>query len=329
MQDVAGQAGVSIKTVSRVVNGEAYVAPETAARVRAAIGELGFRRNEMAHLLRKQNATAAIGLVIEDLGNPFYAAIARAAEQVAREHDCVLVVGSSEQDPARERELIASLLRRRVDGLLLVPAAQDHEFLRAELERGVPIVCLDRPAAGIDADVVLLDNFRGAEEAVEHLLEQGHRRIAMLSDDSSVWTGAERLRGYRAALHRYRVRPDEALVAEGCFDVTDSADAATRLLAQRSPPTAFFAANNRGSIGALLALGRSQRRAAIVGFDDFELAELLTPPVTVVSYEASEMGRAAARLLFERMRGEAGAPRTLTIPVHLVRRSEEETSRWE
>lgn len=185
MQDVAAAAGVSIKTVSRVVNDEAYVAEPTAARVRAAIERLAFRRNDMAHLLRTQRA-ATIGLVIEDLANPFYAMIARAAERVTRERGYVLMVSSSEKEVERERALLATFFRRRIDGLLMVPTSQDHSFLQPELDRGMPIVCLDRPADGIDVDRVLLDNYRGARLAVSHLLRRGHRRIATVGWASDV-----------------------------------------------------------------------------------------------------------------------------------------------
>lgn len=320
MEDVARLAAVSTKTVSRVVNGEAYVSGETAARVRQAIIDLGFRRNDMAHILRKQVATSAIGLMIEDLANPFYAAIARAAEEVAHEHGCVLIVGSSEEDPARERYLVGSLLRRRVDGLLIVPTGEDHGFLATELRGGPPVVFVDRPAHRIDADVVLLDNFRGAADAVGHLLRGGHRRIALISGDSTVWTGAERLRGYRAAFDAAGVPIEAGLLVEGCTDVASAERAVERLLAEPDPPTALFAANNRGAIGALRAVGRSGRDVEVIGFDDFELAELLAPPVTVVGYDPSAVGRTAAELLFSRMAGVTDPPRRVTIPVHLVQR---------
>ena len=157
MRDVAGTAGVSVKTVSRVVNGERGVRAETAARVDAAIGRLGFTRNDLASSLRRGRA-GALGLVIEDVANPFYSAIARAVEDAARAHGHILITGSCEEDPARERQLALRLLQRLVDALLIVPAGAEHRYLLPELAAGVPIVFLDRPPGDVEADTVLLDN---------------------------------------------------------------------------------------------------------------------------------------------------------------------------
>jgi LacI family transcriptional regulator len=321
MHDVARAAGVSTKTVSRVVNGEVYVAPETAARVKDVIAELGFLRNDMAHLLRKQLSTSTIGLVIEDLGNPFYATIARAAEEVARAHECILIAGSSEEDPVREREMVSSLLQRRVDGLLIVPTKSDHGFLTPELRMGTPVVFVDRPASGIEADEVLLDNYQGARLAVDHLLARGHRRIGLISGDVTVWTGAERLRGYKAALAAAGLEPEAMLIGVGCSGVEDAELAASRLLSSPAPPTALFACNNRLSIGTVKAVARAHQRVQVVGFDDFELAAVLVPPITVVSYEVAAMGRAAAEMLFQRMAGDTSPTRRVVIPVELAERS--------
>src|SRR3954468_21936091 len=167
MRDVALAAGVSLKTVSRVINDEPGVASATADRVAAAISELGFQRNDLARSLRQGRSSSTLGLVIEDVANPFYSAIAQAVEAEARDHGYMLITASCEEDPARERELVQALLRRRVDALLLVPASRDHEYLA---RNEIPVVFLDRPPTGLDADCVLLDNLGGARSAVEHLL---------------------------------------------------------------------------------------------------------------------------------------------------------------
>lgn len=317
--DVAARAGVSIKTVSRVVNGEAYVAEATATRVRQAIDDLGFRRNDLAHLLRKQRA-ATIGLVIEDLGNPFYAMIARGVERAVHEHDSVLVVSSSEEDPEREHALMATLLRR-VDGLLLVPTNQDHSFLRSEVERGTAIVCLDRPAPGLDVDCVLLDNFRGAYDAVSYLLGRGHRRVAIVSGGPGVWTGAERRRGYETALREQGVDVDPGLIVEGCFEVPEADRGTQHLLTLADPPTAIFADNNRCAVGVLRAVAPSPAHLDVAGFDDFDLASVVRPPITTVSHDPSQMGRRAAELLFDRIAGSHEPPRQVVIPVQLTVRT--------
>ena len=168
MRDVASSAGVSLKTVSRVVNSENGVRPATAARVEAAIAQLGFARNDVARSLRHGRANA-LGLVIEDVANPFYSAIARTVEDVAHARSHILITGSCEEDAERERELVLRLLRRSVDALLIVPAGDNHRYLQPELDDGIPIVFLDRPPHGVEADTVLLDNIGGARAAVAHL----------------------------------------------------------------------------------------------------------------------------------------------------------------
>jgi LacI family transcriptional regulator len=319
MRDVAGTAGVSLKTVSRVVNAEPGVRADTAARVEAAIARLGFARNDVARSLRHGRASA-LGLVIEDLANPFYSTIARAVEDAAHAHGHLLITGSCEEDPERERQLVLRLLRRSVDALLIVPAGDDHRYLLGELSSGTPVVFLDRPPRGVDADTVLLDNLGGARTAVEHLLAHGHRRIAFVGDARALFTAGERLEGYRAALRDAGVAPDEALVRAGSHDTASAEAAVAELLALPADrrPTALFAANNRNTVGALRALRADGARTAIVGFDDFELAEMLAVPVTVVRHAAEEMGRLAAELAYARLDGEDGLPRRRTIACELV-----------
>jgi LacI family transcriptional regulator len=327
MKDVAQAAGVSLKTVSRVVNGESGVGTATAARVADAITQLGFRRNDLARSLRRAHASATLGLVIEDLANPFYSTIARAVEEVARRQGHVVITASSEESGERERELVATLLSRQVDGLLLVPAARDHSYLRPELAMGVQVVFLDRPPGGLEADAVLIDNVGGARAGVEHLLSQGHRRIGLIGDPPELYTLAERVRGYRAALARWDVEFDEGLMRLGAHDVAQAEMSARALLQLPDPPTAIFAANNRVSVGAVRALNAEEAGVALVGFDDFELADMLPVPVTVVRHDPAELGRRAAQLLFARLDGHRGPRQTVVLPTELVVRGSGEVPR--
>lgn len=302
MRDVARRAGVSLKTVSRVVNGEAGVRPDTAERVNAAIAALGFRRNDIARVLRGGRRSRSLGLVIKDVANPFYSQIARGVEEVARAHDLFVISGCSDEDPARERHLIRSLCERRVDGLLIVPSKADHGYLAPELNMGTPVVFMDRPPEeAIAADVVLIDNAGGARAAVEHLIAGGHRRIACLADLPGIYTARERRRGYDEALRAHGVPVDERLVCLGPHDVAGAEAATAALLALDAPPTAVFAGNNRLTIGALRAILAAGTPTALVGFDDFELADMLATPVTVVAHSPADMGRRAAELLCRRM----------------------------
>jgi len=320
MRDVAEAAGVSLKTVSRVVNAEPGVGAGTSARVQQAISSLGFSRNDLARSLRHGRTSDTVGLVIGDLANPFYSAIARAAEQVASAHGHLLITGSSERDAARERELVRALAMRRVDGLLLVPSGDDHALIAAEQRLGLRVVFLDRPPTALAADAVLLDNVAGARAAVRHLLAAGHTRIAVVGDPLSVPTTAERRDGHRAALAEAGIADYPALLRFGPHETAGAEAAARELLALRDPPTAFFTTNNRNTIGVLRAIRHAERPLALVGFDDFELADALATPVTVVAHDPAEMGRVAAELLFARLAGDTSPPVRLRLPTRLVLR---------
>ncbi len=320
MTDVAAAAGVSLKTVSRVVNDEPGVRPETAALVHEAIAQLGFRRNDMARALRRGQRSRTLGLVIEDVSNPFYSAITRGVEEVARKRGLLVIAGSSDEDPQRERDLVRLLCERRVDGVLVVPAGDDHRYLLPELHVDTRAVFIDRPPGNIDADVVLLDNVGGARSAVAHLLAHGHRRIAMVGDEPTIFTAVERLRGYREALVAAGLAVDDSLIRVGAHDAEAAEAATAELLSLPQPPTALFSGNNRITIGALRDLARNGRRVALVGFDDLELAEMLAVPATVVAYDAAELGRQAAELLVQRLAGDDRPPRRVVLPTTLIAR---------
>ncbi|ARZ66322.1 LacI family transcriptional regulator [Streptomyces albireticuli] len=317
MKDVAARAGVGLKTVSRVVNGEPGVTPDTERRVRDAITALGFRRNDSARILRK-GRTASIGLVLEDLADPFYAPLNRAVEEVARAHGALLINGSSAEDAERERELALAFCARRVDGLIVIPAGSDHRYLEPEIAAGVATVFVDRPAGLLDADVVLSDSFGGAREGVAHLIAHGHRRIGFLGDQPHIHTATERLRGYRAAMADAGLPVNDAWVSLGATAPERVRREAERMLGGARPVTALFAGNNRVTVTVVRVLAGARRPVALVGFDDFELADLLSPGVTVVAQDAARLGRTAAERLFRRLDGVLEPPRRVELPTRLV-----------
>lgn len=325
MHDVARVAGVSLKTVSRVVNNEPRVNPETLSKVHLAIAQLGFRRNEFARQFRT-GLTSTIGLITEDIANPFYSQIASGIETVARAHNCVVITASSEEGIERERSLVHALIQRRVDGLLIVPASGDHAYIQQEAQQGTPVVFLDRPPSNLEADVVLLENRSGAQRGVAHLIAQGHQRIAFISGFSTVYTGAERLAGFQDALEAAGLPLDPNLLSFEGHDATQAERIASLMLTQSNPPTAIFAASNRQSLGVIRAAHRSQSQIALVGFDDFELADVLPSSITVIRYDAVNMGRLAAEMLFARLAGETTAPRRLVVPVELFTRGMNQTN---
>jgi len=326
MSDVARLAGVSIKTVSRVVNDEPAVHPDTAERVMAAIEQLGFRRNLGARNLRRGSTTGTIGLIVEDVGNPFYSELNRAVERIATSFGRQVLTGSSEENSDRERELVLEFCARRVDGILVVPAGLQHGYLVPEMRAGTPVVFIDRPAGDIVADTVLVDNLGGTIEAVTHLAQHGHRRIAFLGDSPDIFTAAERLRGFREGCVRNGISYDESLVALRTPTPESIGEAVRKLLTGPSAATAVVAGNNRVAVHLLRALAHTERRPALVSFDDFELADLLNPPVTVIAHDVSALGHAAAELLFARVQGDQSPPRKVVLPVHLVARGSAEVA---
>lgn len=322
LTDVARRAGTSGKTVSRVLNGEGPVSEATRDRVLAAVRELGFRPNLMARNMRTGDRDSTLGLVVPRIANPFFSAVAAGIEDAVRDRGLTLLLGSSADDPDREQSVLNSFLSRRVSALLVAPApGADHRFLRAERAGGLPLVFLDRPAAGLSADCVVSANAAGAEQGVTHLAAHGHRRIAFVGDrPGAPHTRRERFRGYRSALTAAGLPYARELVADASGPEA-AAGAVHRLLALADPPTALFTANNVTSLGALPALAAAGRgEVAVVGFDDLPLAQLVSPGLTVVAQDPERIGRCAAQHALRRLDGGRGAARTEEVPVRLIPR---------
>jgi LacI family transcriptional regulator len=321
MRDVAALAGVAIKTVSRVVNGVTTVDPVLAARVNEAADKLGYRPNLTASNLRRSDGrTATIGMLVEDAANPFSAALTRTVENAARERGVLVLIGSLDEDPARERELVGALIDRRVDGLVIVPAGRDHSYLIKEQRAGTCLVFLDREPQLLDADAVVSDNRQGAINAVNHLLDAGHRRIAYLGDRASISTAVQRFAGYRHALELAHLEVDEEIVLHQASTVEAAIEATEQLLALPDPPSALFTSQNLVTIGASRALRTLglHRTVAHVGFDDFPLADMLQPGISVIAQDIEALGKLAAEILFRRLDGDQSPSRTLTVPTRLI-----------
>jgi LacI family transcriptional regulator len=319
MRDVAARAGVGIKSVSRVVNGE-YVRPETKRVIVEAIAELGFSRNDSAAMLR-QGSSASIGLVLEDIAEPFQSMMTRAVEAVTIANGSILMTASSGEDPARERQVVRAFCARRVDGLIIVPAAHSHKYLLPDIRAGVSTIFVDRPARGIDADTILADNVEGAREGVAHLIAAGHQRIGFIADTAEIFTAAERLRGYKDALVHGGLEFDPGLVEMSPPTESRVTGALERMLAPPSGVTAVFTGNSRITMMFLRAIRNlGHVMPALVAFDDFEFADMLTPGVTVVSQDAASIGRAAAELLFRRLGGDDGPTQRVYLRTKLISR---------
>jgi LacI family transcriptional regulator len=320
MREVAAVAGVSLSTVSRVVNG-IEVQPELARRVREAIRLLEYRRDLTASTLRRADrVSATIGLLLEDVANPFFSALHRSVEDVAERRGVIAFAGSSDEDPTRERALAQALLARGVDGLIIAPTGGDQSYLARDRQAGVALVFVDRPPRFIDADAVVSDNAGGADAAVSHLIAGGHVRIGFLGDRPEIHTAVERLRGYHEALARHGLAADPALVHQGLVRPEEAFAVTRELMAAASPPTALFTSQNLITIGAVQALHDLglQHTIALVGFDDVTFADVVSPGLSIVAQDPAAMGRAAAESLFARLDGERGPSRRVVLPTTLV-----------
>jgi LacI family transcriptional regulator len=323
MKDVASLAGVATKTVSRVINGEPTVTPEFAARVHQAADKLGFRPNLTASSLRRgDRRSATIGLLLEDVSNPFSAALLRAVEDQARQRRVQILMGSLDEDGEREREMAISLIDRGVDGLVIVPAARDQSYLLAERQLGTSVVFLDREPRLLDADAVVSDNRGGASAAVDHLRSFGHQRIAYLGDSLSIATAAQRFDGYSQALEQAGLPLDPGIIRHDLRSTASAMAAALEIIGLPDPPTALFTSQNLVTIGAVDALYRcaAQDVIALVGFDDIPFADVLHPGVTVMAQDAAGLGQLATQLLFARLDGDDTPARTHVIQTSLVTR---------
>jgi LacI family transcriptional regulator len=329
MNDVARVARVSLKTVSRVVNNEPNVSPLLIAQVRSAIEALGYRPDLGASTLRRSDRRSeTIALLLKDVGNPFSSALHRAVEDEARARGVHVLTGSLDEDPGRERELAKSFTMRRADGLIVMPVGMDQSYLATEARADTPVVFVDRPGPGFPADTVLATNVLGAAEATRHLIAHGHRRIACLSDDVRVFTARQRQDGYLSALREAGIDAECRLIVPDLHTAAAAEAGVIDLFRRPDPPTALFAGQNLITAGAVRALRRLglHRIVALVGFDDFPLADLLEPAITVVAQDPALMGRTAAQALFRRIDGDTGPPAEHWIPTTLIRRGSGESA---
>lgn len=313
LADVAARAGVSLKTASRALNGEYGVAARTAGRVLEASRELGFRPNHLARSLASGGPSAAVGLVVSSVSDHFMAAITGTVEAMLAPRGLQLVTVSHGDDPERQRRLVRTLVERRVDALLLVPAPGDASYLRPEIEHGLVVVAVDRPVDGVDVDTVVVDNRTGSRTAVARLVAAGHRRVAMLGWDPRVWTVRERHAGYLGALADAGITPDDDLVLLDWALRDDPEDAIRRMFTLPDPPTAMLSAQHTAARVALRVTRRLGLDVDVAVFDEIHDADLLARPPFVVVSGARRLGVQATTLVLERLDGERGPARTLAL----------------
>jgi LacI family transcriptional regulator len=321
MREVAARAGVSAKTVSRVMHDDRYVSDEVRRRVQQAIDDLQYVPNTLARTFRS-GRDAAIGIAVPDISDPFFATVTEAAVRVARARHSAVFVTSIGNDPDDEQAAVEALLGRQVAGLISTPVSADQSYLKPWQGR-TALVFIDRAPTRITADSVVEDDHGGAYAATAHLIQHGHRRVAFLGDAASVATTARRLAGYRAALADAHLPAAAELIALGATSTAEADSATRRLLDGEDPPTALFSSNARCSIAVfpvLRAVGRTD--IALISFGDFPLADSLDPALSVVDQDPAAVGQFAATRLFERLDNPTRRlKRQIVLPVDLVTRA--------
>jgi LacI family transcriptional regulator len=312
MRDVARLAGVSIPTVSAVVNGRGRVRPQIAERVSRAIAALDYHPNQLARNLRMRRSQV-LAMIMPQIASPFFTEVLRGAEDTTRRQGYSLVIGDSSTDPGEEARQLRVLMTHQVDGILLAPAGPSPDLQSFERKR-VPVVLFDRLPAGYSGPAVVTNNFEASFEGTQHLIKLGHRRIGIIAGNSHISTAVDRAEGFRKAMGDEGLAVRTEYVQCGDYRLEGGYRAALALMKLPEPPTAVFSCNYEMTLGLMRALVELRvpcpGRVSLVGFDDFVVgadgfswATLFSPALTTIAQPAYEIGKAAARLLLSRVEG--------------------------
>ena len=327
IRNIAKHLGVSLSTVSSVINGRGYVSPKMRERIASYLREVDYQPNYVARSLRRQE-TRIIGLIVPDLSNTFYSRISRGAEDFLLSMDYQLMVADSREDWTRQRDYLMSFCRMKTDGILLVPSPASDEQIASipALVRGQPLVYLDRSPIERTVDAVLIDNHKASFAATQHLIDKGHRRIAIITEPLNLLCAADRLEGYRRALEVNGITEDPKWIRDGRNTKESAYAIGLKLLSSRSRPTAAVICNNLMTLGFLDALREREiscpEQFSLIGFDECEWSQYVQPSLTMIQQPATEMGAVAARLVLNRISdGTVDSPRTLLLGFQLIERA--------
>jgi LacI family transcriptional regulator len=322
IKEVAEKADVSPATASRVAGNYGYVSESNRKKVLDAIRELGYRPNMLARSMVTKS-TRTLGLVVTDITNPFFAQLMRSVEDVTWEAGYTLFLANTDENIQREEAIIQTILERQVDGLILVPAtSQPVPYLEHFINKGIPLVLLDRNIKGLAVDAVMVDNENGAYQAIMHLIKLGHQRIGMVLDNPDISTNAERLSGYRRAFHDAGLIVEEQLIQSCQYTEQSAFHLVTDMFTQPKRPTALFAANNFMTLGVLHAARQANLRIpediALVGFDDMEWPALGPLQITTVAQPVQKLGSEAAKRLLVRIQGDHTSPMETRLKTNFI-----------
>jgi LacI family transcriptional regulator len=322
IKDVAKKAGVSPATVSRVVGDYGYVSDKTRRKVLVVVQELNYRPDTIARSLVTKS-TRTIGLVMTDITNPFFAQLARGVEAVTWKNGYALILANTDEDVDRERTIINTLIEKRVDAFIIVPAfSKQAPHLEELVQHGIPVVLLDRSVKNLVADAVMVDNEDGAYQAVSHLIRLGHSRIAIVLDNNEITTNIERLSGYKKALQEYQLLIEDKWIKSCLYTRQSAYEIVSEMLKDSERPTSLFTTNNFMTIGAIKAINEAHldipRDIAIVGFDDLDWNQLNYPQITVVAQPVTEMGNIAGQRIIAKLKGEQNPPMEIRLKTSFI-----------
>lgn len=322
IRDIAKEAGVSVATVSHVINKTRFVSDELQERVKKVIEELDYHPNLMAGSLRRKK-TNTIGLIVPDNSNPLFAELSRAIEDIGFSSGYSVMLCNSAYDFEKELKYIRTLRSKRIDGLIIIPTTTEPGHINQLVENKMPVVVLDRTVPGVKADMVLVDNFQGTHDAAMHLIKLGHKRIGYIDRPFDLPHSLDRVRGYSKALEDKGIKLQKDLIVKSGFSYEDGAKAMQILLKQKLVPTAVIAFNDITAIGAIWAIKNQGLRVpediSIIGFDDIPQSSYTVPRLTTVHFPKYKMAEAASKLLMEKMGGSISEKGTeVVLPLRLI-----------
>lgn len=323
IKEIAKAAGVSTATVSRVLNGSDKVKEPTAELVMKVINEMDYRPNNVARRMKvKPVDSLVIGLIITDIGNPFFSNVAKGIEEVAFKNDHIVMMCNTNEDPVKEKFFLNSMLSEKVSGVIVVPTMGNDDFLKKLVDEGFPMVVVDRKPANLNVDSVSLNNEKGGYQATQKLIENGHTRIGVIGGIKGLSNTKERLRGYKKALNEAGIPISEELITYGDYIESGGGRAVQEFLSLEDRPTAIFSTNNLMTLGCIKELYSRKisipDQMALIGFDDSTWAEALIPPLTTVKQPGHELGVNAAELLIKKLNNENSSMMNILLNPELI-----------
>lgn len=327
IEDIAEAADVSTATVSRVFNNSSKVRQKTADRVLKAANKLNYRPDRVARRMRvKSTESMVLGLIITDVGNPFFSELARGVEDIAYQHNHAMMISNTDEDPEKEKFYIDSMLSEKVSGLIIAPSKGSTSYLKDLKDKGYPIVCVDRYPNSLNIDTVTIDNERGAYMAVKRLTELGHKKIAIINGIEGISTTEGRFSGYKKALKEAGISLSDELISFENYKESGGRAAIKKFLSLDNPPTAVFSTNNLMTLGCFEEMYQQDvnipEDIAIIGFDDMPWSVALNPPLTAIKQPGYELGLSAAELLFKRLKNSNRNTMNMVLnPELIIRKS--------